>query len=182
MGNHIIEYIGKSGVRTTPMEIRMTRVRAGDIIEVPEELRKYPISYRHCRIATIEDGVAMIVDGMGSAFLLENGACSISGGPFFSVPVQFLKPKNELHTATYWNWGDNLPGADRGVNYHIQRPVHTLTDHPDNFKYRWSVDENSARRGKFLNDAFLEVKEWNLVMMSENIHGGERQYVFHKTN
>lgn len=132
--HNIVESIGPWGVRTSRYQTRMTQVRPGDIVEVPEELRRYPCEHQFSRIENVIDGQAIVCEDMGSAFLCEDGRCSISGGPWWSVPVATLKPKYELREATYWNWGDNGPGANHGVYYQIYRPVHVLSVHPNDIE------------------------------------------------
>lgn len=133
---HIIETIGKWGVKTIPIEFRMNVPKPGDIVEFSKELRKYPVSYHRCRIDHIdkERGTVSLVDGMGSAFLSEGGHVSISGGPFFSVPINSLEATNCTAKSTMWNWGDNAPGAAQGVHYDIQRPLFRATVHPNGGK------------------------------------------------
>ncbi len=181
MQNHIIESIGSWGVVTTPYNIRMDRVRPGDIIEVPENIRTYPISGRYARIATITDRIAHVCEGMGSAYLLRDGNCDISGGPWWNIPVSLLEPKHETHEATYWNWGGNCPGAGQGVYYQIHRPVHRLTVHPDNLKYRYATNEAGARKGKFSHEESLSEAEWSLFLKGNGLDSdGETLWVFRK--
>lgn len=131
---HIIESVGSWGVRTTPIGHRMFVPRPGDIVRFGDELRRYPISQELCRIERIDDKRVILVDGMGSAFLHECGSLSISGGPFFSLPLESLKPTGDLHQAIFWNWGDNSPGPGHGVEYHLRRPVFLATIHPNDKK------------------------------------------------
>ena len=180
MHNHIIESIGRWGVKSTPYDIRMNRVKGGDIIEVPESLRSYPISGRYARISDVSvDGIASVCEGMGSAHLLEDGSCIISGGPWWSIPVGLLTPKYELCEATYWNWGNNSPGAHQGVYYNIYRPVHVLTCHPDNdIKYRYATNEQNARKGKFTHEHPLDDIVWEVFLKGKECMGGEFLWVF----
>ena len=53
--NHIIESIGAWGVVTTPTQVRIGRVKPGDIIQVPESLRRYPCEHEFSRIASINE-------------------------------------------------------------------------------------------------------------------------------
>ncbi len=149
----IVESRGKWGIQITEGEERLLEVRSGDIIEFPEELIKYPVSQSFCRVQEIhENGRVHIVDGMGSAFLSQNGSVNISGGPFFSVWKEHLIPCKRTHPATYWNWGNNFPGANQGVYYQLARPVFLATRHPKDFTSRIGADEDSARnRDHFRN-------------------------------
>ena len=66
----------------------------------------------------------------GSVFLFESGRVSISGGPFACVKPEDLVPTLELHTCSFWNWGDNGPGANHGVYYQIDRPLFEIREAP----------------------------------------------------
>lgn len=133
MTNHIIESIGGWGVKTVPARLRFNDPKAGDLIQFPEELQKYPISHEYCRIQSVneEKWTASVVNGMGSAFISENGHHDISGGPFFTMNLNDLDPLYMLKAADVWNWGDNLPGAGQGVHYTIYRPVFRAMVHPN---------------------------------------------------
>jgi hypothetical protein len=178
--NHIIESIGHWGVKTTHYARRIGIVRPGDIIEAPEDLRRYPVSHRHSRIESIgEDGIAHICEGMGSAYLREDGSCSISGGPFWSMPVSLLEPMHSLYEAVYWNWGDNGPGAGHGVYYRLERPLHCLTVHPYDFQYRWAADERGARQPQFSHEEPLG-QEWKVILRGKREVGGEFLWLFRR--
>ena len=133
---NIIETIGKWGVKTTPAElahVRMSRPRAGDIIDFSENSETYPFnSAQYGRIEHIgpkgfaEAGEAHICCELGSAFLTEGGGVSISGGPFQCIKLDDLEPMMTTKTVPFWNWGDRGPGAGHGVDYYIPRPVFKL--------------------------------------------------------
>jgi hypothetical protein len=181
MHNHIVESIGSWGVVSTPYQSRMGRVKGGDIIEIPENLRSYPIAHRYSRIASVdEDGVASVCEGMGSAHLLRDGNCDISGGPWWSIPISLLAPKHELYESTYWNWGNNPVGAHKGIYYQIYRPVHTLTIHPYEVKYRYALQEDHARKGHFMHDEYLDPAEWTLFIKGKEYYDGEHRWIFKK--
>ena len=176
----ITETIGSWGEITTPYEPdRRTQPRAGDIIEFPEELRNYPVTYRRCRIASIDaqTGMASIVNGMGSAFIMEDASLSISGGPFFSLPVESLEATHELHKARVWNWGGNSPGAGQGVDYHIDRPVFRATEHPKDHRITFShAGEKHARQGgTYRHDP---IPEHATLARSWSDHDGLTGYLF----
>ena len=150
----IVESIGKWGDVITEGPERLLEVRSGDIIQFPPEFVKYPVSREFCRVSEVDEqtGRISIVDGMGSAFLFQDGHISISGGPFFSMWLEHLTPTKETHVADYWNWGSNLPGKDQGVYYQIARPRFLATRHPNDFTARVGSDEDSARnRDHFRN-------------------------------
>lgn len=148
MSSHIIETVGKWGVKTTPYRQRRTLVRPGDVVEFPEDMRKYPVSYQFCRVSSLEDGnMVSIVNGMGSAFLDHDGGLSISGGPFFSVPLESLEPTMDVREERFWNWGDNSSGADMGVDYQIARPVFRATESPNDHQVSYGTSEAHARNG-----------------------------------
>jgi len=128
---NIVESIGKWGVKTTPEQqahTRMSTPKPGDIIEFTDT--EYPhTSGKYGRIEGMgiwKEGEFHICCHLGSAFLSENGRVSISGGPFESVKPDDLEPTFKLKYAEYWNWGNNLPGANQGVHYKIARPVFKL--------------------------------------------------------
>ena len=148
--NHVIETIGSWGVKTSPVTGRITSVHAGDIVQFSEDLRRYPVSHAQCRVSNVdrETGIVNMVDGMGSAFICESGAMDISGGPFFSLPLECLEPTHTMSTVHVWNWGDNSPGAAQGVDYHIDRPIFRATASPSDFETRYSRNgEEDARQG-----------------------------------
>uniref|UniRef100_A0A6M3JFN5 Uncharacterized protein n=1 Tax=viral metagenome TaxID=1070528 RepID=A0A6M3JFN5_9ZZZZ len=176
---HIIETIGKWGVKTTPVYLRMTKISAGDVVQFPDEHKRYPVSYRHCRIDHVDrdKGMVGMVDGMGSAFITESGSLSISGGPFFSLPIECLKPLHTTHTVRVWNWGDNSPGAAQGVDYHIERPLFEATASPGDYTIRYSQNgEQDARQGGEYNHGGLE-EHARLVRTWED-HDGLTGYLF----
>ena len=149
MSTHIIETVGKWGVKSSPYATRRQQVRPGDVVEFAEDLRQYPVSCRFCRVDHVDrdSGMVGIVNGMGSAFLDENGSLSISGGPFFSVPLESLEPTTDLREERFWNWGDNSPGADQGVDYRIARPVFMATESPNDHQESHGTSETHARQG-----------------------------------
>lgn len=176
---HIIETIGKWGVRTTPVYLRMTRIEAGDVVEFPDQHKRYPVSYRHCRINSVDrkTGLVNMVDGMGSAFIYQSGGLSISGGPFFSLPIECLEPRHTMHTVRVWNWGDNSPGASQGVDYHIERPVFEATAAPGDYTIRYSRNgEQDARQGGEYNHDVMDGTA-KLVRTWED-HDGMTAYLF----
>ena len=127
MTNHIIETIGKNGVKTTPFNIRQFQgPKPGDVIEYPEDA-PYPYNKAYGRVDSVEGGKVYICCNMGSVFLTDSGAVSISGGPFSSVWLSDLEFTGELRTVRFWNWGDNSAGAHQGVDYMIDRPVFRLS-------------------------------------------------------
>jgi hypothetical protein len=180
---HIIETIGKWGVKTSPYRNwRRIRPQAGDIVEFGDDMRRYPVSCRHCRINHIdaESGMASIVDGMGSAFLSEDGSLEISGGPFFSVPLESLEPTAELHRARFWNWGDNSPGAAQGVEYHLDRPVFRATEHPDDHAIRYATTEKGARHHDHYRHG--DIPDSAKLIRSWESHDGLTAYLFDLRN
>lgn len=177
MANYIIESIGKWGIKTSPAQFRMDRPKPGDIIYFDKPLRKYPVSHPHNRISTIDanTGMVSIVSGFGSAFLYENGELSISGGPFFSMHRSTLRPMHTLIAGQFWNWGDNLPGANQGVYYTIDRPMFRATIHPNAFQTRYGKTEDQARKGRFPHEVTLG-GDWLLIAKHEA--STDNAYVF----
>ncbi len=177
---NIIESIGNWGMKTTPFDTeRMSTPHAGDVVEFSEELRKYPVSCRFCRIDRIDDetGQAHLVNGMGSAFMHQDGSLEISGGPFFSVPLETLAHTSAVHQVTVWNWGDNSPGAGQGVDYHIDRPVFEAKRTPGDFQMAYSkVSETHARQGGEYNHNWID--ETAVLIRSWPSHDGLTAYLF----
>ena len=132
MGDHIIETIGKWGVRTRPFSLRASRPGPGDPVDVLAFVGEYPYKgFRYARLASKEiddDGRAYwtaCLGGGGSVFLGESGV-SISGGPWVKMFETDLVPEYRTMQVLFWNWGDNGMGAGHGVNYKIDRPVFRL--------------------------------------------------------
>lgn len=137
----ITEYVGGDGIESTEVTRgRMGKPRPGDLIEWPDG------SYG--RVWTVETGFAEqgqvhVCRELGSAFLGRTGSrtagppptgrgvyVSISGGPFLILELDELEPAVRLDTARFWNWGDNTPGAGRGVDYWLPRPVFKTNHQP----------------------------------------------------
>lgn len=124
----ITEYVGKSGVRSSTFDHdRASHPRPGDLV--------LWIDGTYGMIESIgkwADNEAQVCSNQGSAFLGE-GYISISGGPFFSIPLAELEPAPMLglHAAHFWNWGDNQAGASMGVDYTLMRPVFRYTGDPE---------------------------------------------------
>ena len=113
---NIIESIGKWGVKTTELNsIRMNSPKPGDPVLMPNGST--------ARIDSVKTNSIGVCLGNASVFLNENATVNISGGPFESFDLIELECTGELKYVTFWNWGDNSPGADMGVYYHIARPL-----------------------------------------------------------
>lgn len=139
---HITEYVGKDGVKTSEYDHRrLANPTPGDLILWPNE--------QYGRIESLHDpagswaglGEAHVCCRMGSAFLSWNAktngpAVSISGGPFMTVKLEDLQANLHLKIARFWNWGDNSPGAGKGVDYHLVRPVFTYIGQSDFYAIR----------------------------------------------
>lgn len=179
--NTITETIGKWGTTTSPDTTeRRSTPRPGDLIEFADNLRHYPVSNRLCRIDNIDDEEqrASVVNGMGSAFLDRSGHVSISGGPFFSLPLSTLRPTERLEVSRMWNWGHNSPGANQGVHYTIKRPVFQATDHPDSYKTRHSRhSESDARQGGEYRHG--PISDFGVVVATSKSHDGLTRYSFY---
>ena len=128
---NIVESVGKWGIVNTPHNQayeRLQQPRSGDIVKFT--YTDYPYtSGKYGRIeglGTWKKGEYHICCSLGSAFLYQNGNISISGGPFSCVAPNLLVPTYDIKYAEFWNWGNNLPGANRGVYYQIARPVFEL--------------------------------------------------------
>lgn len=117
---YIIKSITKHGVVTETYDhARATHPQPGDHIRLGDKLgRFWEVETGWCG-----KGEAHICEQQGHAFLLESGAVSIGGGPFRVIKLADVEPTMELHVGKFWNWGDNYPGADQGVDYHILRPI-----------------------------------------------------------
>lgn len=134
----IVESIGKWGVKATNSGTRLFTPKAGDVIDFGEDYENNPYPFNKTRYGRIEqvgkpardgycgwleEGQAHVCVHPGSAFLREDGSVSISGGPFAVIETKDLKPTVTLKALGFWNWGNNSPGADQGIDYQIARPV-----------------------------------------------------------
>lgn len=126
----IVEYIGREKLVHKQYNVtRAATVKPGDFVDFSAMEGKYP--YTHGKYGRIQNTHYFDTDDIlicceeGSCFLME-GAVSISGGPFEVVKPHQLEPTYELHVGRFWNWGNNLPGADKGVDYYLARPVFKL--------------------------------------------------------
>ncbi len=129
MTNYIIVSVGSWGVKTRPRQ-SWKSPRPGDVVDFGENTGEYPFIYgQYGRIDNVgwwAEGEVSICCELGSAFLLEGGEVSISGGPFTSVRLDQLVLTTDLMSTTFWNWGDHHPGAHMGVEYGIDRPLWLL--------------------------------------------------------
>lgn len=138
----LIESIGKHGVKTTHGDLlfmRMSKPKSGDIVDFGENEGTFPFSQRYGRIWSTnhwDTGTMCVCCEMGSAFLRDDGSVDISGGPFVSIMPDELEPTMGLKQGRYWNWGNNMPGADKGVYYTFERPVFRLKKRTDDDKAR----------------------------------------------
>lgn len=131
--NHVIEYIGRDGVKTTPIQFRAEQPKPGDPIYIPKDMREYPWKWPWARIEGQGRGPATkeelhVCCDQGSVFL-GDGYVSISGGPFAHIKPDDLKPTLLTKCVRFWNWGDNHSGASQGVEYNIDRPVFVLASY-----------------------------------------------------
>lgn len=138
MGNHIVEYIGHNKLVHTELDhSRAEHPHPGDVIDFGENEGIYP--YTHGKYGRVDSlnhfgtGMIGIICEPGSAFLGENYV-TISGGPFDTISPDELEPTYKLYTMRFWNWGNNLPGAGKGVDYYIARPVFRLKPRTDEAK------------------------------------------------
>lgn len=139
---HIIECIDRSGVRTSTLtHQRLETPLPGDVINWP--------SGKLGRVDSLHDpagswagpGEVHVCAELGSAFLswsTKRGrpVISISGGPFLMVKLADLQPTYRTAVVRFWNWGDHLPGAGMGVDYHIARPLFTYVGDSDHYAIR----------------------------------------------
>lgn len=141
---HIVEYLGKEGVRSTPYDHhRIAHPKAGDLVEWPNgkigrlETRFDP---NRPKAYVDEPGDWLTCCEMGSAFLgwaeeRDEPYLSISGGPFITINERDLQ-SHGLHVARFWNWGDNDIGAHQGVEYLIVRPLYRYTGTSTHYSIR----------------------------------------------
>jgi hypothetical protein len=130
---NIVEVISNEGVKSTSGEHdvskRYQKPMPGDPVLFDSD--EYPFNSRpYGRIDGVnnlgsEDEISICCGG-ASVFLGKDGNVSISGGPFEPVKIADLEPQFELMPVSFWNWGDNSPGADMGIHYTIERPVFKL--------------------------------------------------------
>lgn len=133
--NHVVEYIGKEGVRHTPLNReRWERPSPGDAVLLPDgsfgmiEGRGRGLAPEDCfHVCEKPEGVFL---GLKKTTMLGLKGVTpyvdISGGPFRHVHPSCLQPTHALHTAQFWNWGNNGAGVGHGVRYLITRPVFKL--------------------------------------------------------
>lgn len=138
----ITEYVGKEGVVSSVWDHgRMERPKPGDLIRWSDDSigRVWEVGTGYCNPDEVH-----VCHSRGSAFLgwIEDQPhdprhypyeylkgkrghiyVSISGGPFSVLKLTALKPTFDLGLSDMWNWGDNLAGADMGVNYGLHRPI-----------------------------------------------------------
>jgi hypothetical protein len=106
---------------------RLHAPQSGDVILIPDEVREGALySASIGCVQGVENGVVDVCSGFGSAFLCENGSVSISGGPFFRLPLICFAPTFDVMEKEYWNWGPNGPGGGNGVARKLTRPVFRL--------------------------------------------------------
>ncbi len=157
---NIVEYIGKSGVRTAKDPNRMNKPAPGDKVYY----KNGNGSAKFGRIDQINahgiKGLISICDNGGSVFLNGSGTVSISGGPFRNVHIQDLEPRGTLEPLSFWNWGDNSPGAGQGIYYSIARPLFNLVIKEDSetlIKSLWDQaiedDKKKAERAIAVQEA-----------------------------
>src|SRR3990172_224744 len=123
MSNHIVEYIGHDKLVHSEMtNSRVSKPRPGDVIDFGKNIGQYPFNHgRYGRVSNVNycgTGMIMIICEPGSCFLGE-GYVDISGGTFDMIGPDELETTYELYTMRMWNWGNHLPGADKGVDYYI---------------------------------------------------------------
>ena len=164
----IIETIGIWGVKTSEADyIRFITPKPGDVIKLKngKEGRIEQVGPNDI----LKEDELIICENEYSVFLLENGQVDISGGPFKKLKKDELKPLHELKLVHFWNWGDNLPGAGKGVDYYLNRPVFAIKN---KFNVGDMVKIPSGMGGTF--DAILlfydaETKHWQCkINMPEN--------------
>lgn len=131
---NIIEHIGPEGVKSTSGDYwrnrRFEQPKPGDPVDI-SHLDFYPYQSSTgkggiARIETIDEhGIHLCVGG-ASVFWSCADRVSISGGPFEYVKPGQLQPTYSTQKVTFWNWGDNRPGANMGVYYEVHRPLFKL--------------------------------------------------------
>ena len=171
MPNFIIESISNKGVKTSSINSRLSIPKAGDIIEFPETMQgRYPISDNESRTRIVgvdkETNRIQICGHWGSAFWQDDGELSVSGGPFYAMPVEMLEPKMELGWVDMWNWGDHSPGASQAVEYRVARPVFVAKCHPDDTRVLDGMDEQHARNGGQFRHETIPA-DWGLMKTIE---------------
>ena len=131
---NIVESISGEGVKTTTKPFvheRFKTPKPGDVIDFGEFEGQYPFASGQLgRVSEIypqgicsKPGEIHICCRGCSVFLFDSGSVSISGGPFQMLKLENLEATYTAKVVKFWNWGDNRPGAGKGVNYWIERPV-----------------------------------------------------------
>lgn len=122
---NIITYIGKEGVQSIPLD-EYSRPLPGDPV-CWKNGTGYP--FNDGTIGRLEDFGGFEKDkwhlccSLGSVFWSSFDRVSISGGPFACIEEKKLVWTGKFKTVSFWNWGDNSPGANQGVHYYVDRPL-----------------------------------------------------------
>lgn len=137
---HIIEYMGRDGLKTTDLEMihsRWSTPREGDVVDFSLMKGEYPFTQgQYGTISAIgrefcDKDELMMCCHMGSIYLSwddkdKTPCVNVSGGPFHSAKINRLKPAYALRIQRMWNFGNNGAVAGGAVYYNIERPIFIL--------------------------------------------------------
>lgn len=134
---HIIEYIGKEGIRTAKDPYtRIKSPHSGDLIgwgkNAEDNTRwkgtgRFSGNFDPSHYFTIE-----ACDNLGSAYLTQSGNVSISGGTFPLLFPWEIESTHLTQYAPYWNFADKGSGGGNGCEFQMPRPYFTI-------RYRFPV-------------------------------------------
>lgn len=134
----ITEFLTKKRVKTSEgNHYRFTHPHIGDLVRYWEQTREGIMPYQPTedgkmveKYAVIEhvdekEGEVVMVKNFYDPFMYEESIAA-SGGPFETVKLAKLEPTMATRPVRFWHWGDNLPGADMGCYFSLDRPVFDL--------------------------------------------------------
>lgn len=134
----ITEFFTKKRIKTSAGDhYRFTHPHVGDLVRYWERSRKGIMPYQPDEDGKMEEKYAVIEhvdEKTGEIVMVKNfydpfmheESIAASGGPFENIRIASLEPTMATRPITFWHWGDNLPGADMGCYFTLQRPVFDL--------------------------------------------------------
>lgn len=138
----IAEYVGAKGVKSSNRDrYRLSRPQVGDLILWPNGKVGRIEAEHDSQGSWAGEGEVHVCCELGSAFLgwdaeRNRATLAISGGPFMNVKLADLAPTYHTRVVRFWNWGNNSPGAGKGVDYYLARPVFEYVGESDHYAIR----------------------------------------------
>jgi len=114
-------------------EIPVTRQRlitphVGDVVEYISRDGTLRTGIIYLQGALGVNSLYNICLGAYSIYLDYDGSVSVSGGPFTYAVADDLIPERRIKKIIMWNWGNNIPGLNRGTKFLASRPVFMLSN------------------------------------------------------